>query len=264
MTYPGDDIVIDPPIEDTGGARILTLDIETSPNIAHVWGLFQQNVSLPQLQEMGQVIAFAAKWYGKDRILFHSDHHDGHAAMVAAAWRLLDEADVVVHYNGTKFDIPHLQREFVVAGLGPTSPFQQVDLLKVVRKRFRFPSNKLDHVSRELGLDGKVAHTGHDLWVKCMAGDAKAWSLMRRYNRQDVRLTEELYDRLRPWLTGHPNLGLWQDGEQVCPNCGSRDLQSRGLVRTRLTAYRRLYCTACGSWSRSSRREAGSTVREAL
>ena len=30
-------------------ARILIIDIETSPNLAYVWGLFDQTVSLSQL-----------------------------------------------------------------------------------------------------------------------------------------------------------------------------------------------------------------------
>lgn len=247
-----------------GDARILTLDIETSPNVAHVWGLFNQNVSLSQLRETGQVICFAAKWYGQDKVLYYSDHHHGHADMVAAAWTLLDQADIVVHYNGTKFDIPHLLREFVQAGARPPSPFQQVDLLKVVRKQFRFPSNKLDHVSRALGLEGKVSHTGHDLWVKCMAGDEKAWNVMRRYNKQDVRLTEQLYDRLRPWLTNHPSLGLFTGESQSCPKCGSSALQRRGQARTKLTTYTRYQCQDCGSWSRSSARDGAVTVQEAL
>jgi len=31
--------------------QILLLDIETAPNTAHVWGLWNQNVSLNQLME---------------------------------------------------------------------------------------------------------------------------------------------------------------------------------------------------------------------
>jgi hypothetical protein len=96
--------------------KLLTLDIETSPNLAYVWALFDQNVGLNQLVEVGSVICFAAKWYGEKKIHYHSDHHDGHEAMVAAAWNLIDEADAVIHYNGKAFDIKHLNREFVLAG----------------------------------------------------------------------------------------------------------------------------------------------------
>ena len=167
---------------ETNKPRILITDIETSPNLAHVWGLWQQNVSLSQLMDTTSMISFAAKWYGERNVEFYSDHHDGHAKMVKQAHRLLDEADIVVTYNGVTFDIKHFQREFILAGMNPPSPFRNVDLLKVVKSQFRFPSNKLQHVSDQLGIGQKTPHTGHELWVKCMAGDVKAWALMKKYN----------------------------------------------------------------------------------
>ncbi|NIV35232.1 MAG: hypothetical protein GWN58_38990, partial [Anaerolineae bacterium] len=48
--------------------------------------------------------------------------------MLEGAWELLDEADAVVHYNGKKFDIPTLNREFVKYGFTPPSPYKQIDL----------------------------------------------------------------------------------------------------------------------------------------
>jgi hypothetical protein len=33
-----------------------------------------------------------------------------------------------------------------------------------------------------------------------MADDPKAWALMGRYNRQDVKLLEKLYVALLPWI----------------------------------------------------------------
>src|SRR5450759_3278074 len=82
------------------GPRLLTLDLETSPNIAHVWGLWKNNVSLNQLIQSTNVISFAAKWHGDKRVLFRSDHHDGHEVMIQKAHGLLGEADAVIHYNG--------------------------------------------------------------------------------------------------------------------------------------------------------------------
>lgn len=230
--------------------KLLTLDLETSPNVAHVWGLFKQTVSLSQLRETSSVIAFASKWYDKSTVDFRSDFHDGHDEMILRAHHLLDECDAVVHYNGKRFDIPSIQREFVLAGLNPPSPFQQIDLLNVVRQQFRFTSNKLDHVSQQLGLGAKTAHTGHDLWVRCMGGDPKAWALMRKYNKQDVVLTEKLYDKLRPWITQHPHHGLFNGEENVCANCGSRNLQRRGFQPTMVSMFQRYQCQGCGRWSR--------------
>jgi DNA polymerase elongation subunit (family B) len=238
--------------------RVLTLDIETSPNLAHVWSLWKQNVSLSQLQESGEVIAFAAKWHGEKDVEFYSNFTVGHEAMVREAHRLLSAADVVVHYNGTSFDIPHLNREFLSLGLPPPRPYKQVDLLKVARDQFKFVSNKLDYVSQYVGLKGKVSHEGHMLWVKCMAGDPKAWATMEKYNKYDVVLTEKLYDILLPWIKGHPHPALYDETvEPTCQRCGSTDLIKQGFAYTTLAAYQQWQCKKCGSWSRSARREFG-------
>lgn len=241
--------------------RILIIDIETSPNIADVWGLFNQNISLSQLRESTRMICFAAKWYGKPKVYFYSEFHNGRDEMIQAAHELLDEADVLMYYNGDKFDLPHLNREFLLAGLPPPSPCNSIDLLKTARKKFRFPSNKLAYVSTALGLEGKVSHEGHQLWVKCLAGDAKAWARMRKYNKRDVTLLEELYDRLLPWIPGHPHAGLSGDRPESCPKCGSDKLKRQGHTYTQLGKYQRYRCDNCGTWSRSTRRVVGSEFR---
>jgi hypothetical protein len=166
-------------------------------------------------------------------------------------WALLDEADAVVHYNGTDFDVPHLNREFVQAGMKPPSPFKEVDLLKVARKRFSFPSNKLEYVSRALGIGQKVKHTGFELWLDCMKGDERAWKLMERYNKQDVTLLENLYNRLLPWIQSHPNVALYDDSEKMgCTNCGGTSLRREGWAYTQTQMYRRYQCKSCGAWMR--------------
>lgn len=210
---------------------------------------------MPQLLESGEVICFAAKWTDEEETQFFSTFHNGKEEMVQAAHKLLDEADAVIHFNGQRFDIPHLNREFVEAGMTPPSPYAQIDLLKVVKKQFRFPSNKLDYVSQALGLSGKVHHTGHQLWVDCMAGSYPAWELMKEYNIGDVVLTEQLYDKLLPWIPSHPNPGLYDGAEEdCCPNCGSTDLRKEGKAYTASSVFQRYSCNPCGRWSRGNKR----------
>jgi DNA polymerase elongation subunit (family B)/DNA-directed RNA polymerase subunit RPC12/RpoP len=233
--------------------RILALDIETRPNLAYVWGLWDQNVNLEALVEHQQMICFVAKWIGKRGTEFRSTFHDGQETMIRRAWEMLDEADAVVHYNGRRFDVPHLNREFLRLDLTPPSPYKQIDLLQTAKREFKFASNKLAHVSKQLGLEGKVQHEGYGLWLKCMAGDEKAWKTMRKYNVRDVVLLEELYLKLRPWVRTHPSLAAFA-GKDVCPACGSERLQSRGYAFTSVSKYRRLQCTDCGKWSRETKR----------
>lgn len=185
--------------------------------------------------------------------MYSSKHYHPHKAMLQSLWDLLDASDVVVHFNGNKFDIPVINREFLRYGFKPPSPFKQVDLYQVAKTKFRFASNKLDYICQYLGL-GKKNQTNFQLWVDCMNGDAKAWAKMEKYNKQDVVLLEKLYERFKPWITNHPNVGAYL-GKHVCPNCGSEHLQRRGTAVTTTRQYQRFVCKDCGHWSRSVRAE---------
>lgn len=231
--------------------KTLILDIETSPNVVDVWGLWQQNVGLNQIHEVTRMLCLAAKWHGEKKTMFFSEWTDGKEGMIQAVWDLLDQADAVVSYNGDRFDIQHLNREFVQAGMGPPSPFKSIDIVKSVKRRFRFPSNKLQYVSVAIGFEGKLQHSGHSLWTGVIKGDPKARKTMQRYNVQDVVLLEKVHDKLLPWLVSYPNVNLYQAAEG-CPKCGSQKLQKRGTSVTLGRVYQRLFCTSCGAWSRSA------------
>jgi len=246
-------------VQETDEFRILIVDIETRPSLAYIWRVWQENIGVDQLIEATDMISWAAKWVGRDGVKFSSVYHDGKKKMVQNIWKLMDEADAVLHFNGRKFDIPHLQREFLQAGLTPPSPYRQIDLIDTVRKQFRFTSNRLAHVSKELGLEGKVEHEGFPLWVKCMNGDDDAWTRMREYNIQDVLLLEDLYKMMLPWIASHPSIAAWS-ADDVCPKCGSGDRQKRGFAFTQSGKFQKFCCNACGSWSRSNKRVGGTTV----
>jgi len=234
--------------------KILILDIETRPSVAYTWDLYEPHIGIDQVIEPGGTLCFAAKWYGERTMHFHSDHHDGHDQMLERAHELMSEADAIVHFNGTSFDVKHLHAEFVRAGFTPPAPHKNIDLLSVVRRNFRFNSNKLDFVARQLGVGQKLKHTGFSLWKECLAGDEKAWRLMRRYNQQDVVLTEKVYQKLLPWITTHPNQNLYVDSAtEGCPKCGSGRLEKRGFSATLTGKYQRYMCLDCGGWSRGKK-----------
>lgn len=228
--------------------KILHCDIETAPNKVYTWGLYNQNVGLDQIVEPGYTLCWAAKWHNDPNVMFSSINKDGEKKMAKKVYALLEEADVVVHYNGEKFDMPTLNKEFVKFGLAPPSGYQQVDLLKVARNRFRFASNKLDFVAQYLGIGKKVAHKGMSLWNEVMKGDAEAWKTMEKYNIQDVQLLEDLYMKLLPWINNHPNYNLYTEEERpVCTNCGSHHVVKAGVEALKTQSYQRYRCKDCGT-----------------
>lgn len=235
--------------------RVLTLDIENYAAVARVWGLWDVNVGLSQLEKPSRTFGVAYKWYDEKEAHFVSEFDSTPEEMFAKVHALLCEADIVLHFNGTSFDIPHLNKHFALLGMKPPSPYKQVDLLRVVRKQFKFMSNKLDHVADQLGLGRKTSHQGFELWTKCEQGDKKAQALMTKYAKQDVLLTEKLYNRLLPWIQNHPHLGMWIGSEWVCSNCG-KDIDPEkptGTAHTFNQQYNSFQCSDCGHWLRSSR-----------
>ena len=235
--------------------KLLFLDIETAPNSAFVWGLWNQNIGINQMIDSSKVLCWAAKWKDDKKVIYSGIDTDDHDAMIAKMHLLMDEADIVCTYNGNRFDIPTLHKEFVILGLPPPAPSKSLDLFKIIRKTFKFPSNKLDYVAQKLGLGSKVKHEGFELWIKCMNNDPTAWKKMQKYNKQDVVLLEKLYERILPWLSGHINTNLYNGTGDACPSCGSHHVQRRGYSVALTGKYQRFQCVSCGSWFKSTKAE---------
>lgn len=233
--------------------RVLELDIETAPNVAYVWRLFNDYISTDQLVADGYTLCVSAKWKGKPKVHFFSLWTHGRRGMLKGIRKMMDEADVIVHYNGVRFDIPTLNKEFILEGMSPPSPVRQVDLYPVVKRQFKFISNKLDYVCQRLGLGTKVKHKGMELWKLCMAGDARARAVMQKYNIRDVVLLEKLYLKLLPWIPNHPNYTLYTKKPRACPRCGDKRIQSRGEWAGATMRYKRFQCTGCEGWLRGER-----------
>jgi DNA polymerase elongation subunit (family B) len=232
--------------------RILMLDIERSPNIAYVWGLFKENIPLARIIDTSNLLCYAAKWYGEDKIYYDSIYKTSTKKLLVGLHKLIDTADAVVHYNGTEFDMPVINTAFVQYGITPPAPYKNIDLLQVVRKQFKFTSNKMDFVSDYLGT-GRKKETTFDLWIGCMNNDQKSWEIMEDYNIEDVLILERLYVKLLPWIKGHPNHGLYSTDGLICPTCGSKNFQKRGFAFTTTGRYQKYCCTDCGSWFRDKK-----------
>lgn len=219
--------------------------------------MYEQNV-IDFVQEW-HLLSFAYKWKGNKKVTVKAlpDYEEyqkdktNDLSLVKDLWELFHQADILVAHNGDQFDMKKANARFLYHGLGVPSHYRTVDTLKVARKQFKLNSNKLDDIAKLLKLDGKLKHQGKDLWLQCLDGDQKAWNVMKAYNKQDVLVLEQIYNKLLPWVDNHPNYFVWH-GEVCCTNCGSLDIISHGFRYAQGTKYRRLQCTDCGSWSKQS------------
>lgn len=236
--------------------KILVLDIETKPAQVYTWGMFNQSFGPSQVIDWGGVLCFAAQWHGEAEIRFWAEWR-GKERMIRAAHRLLNEADAVVGWNSARFDVRWLQAEFQRAGMARPSPYVNVDLMRSQKRDAFMLSNKLESRRRWLGLDGKVSTGGFELWRGVMEGDRESRRLMQEYNRADVAITAEEFERMRSggWVRGLPNHAI--DGGHVCPSCGSGKLQARGWAQSKTRRYKRYQCRECGAWSQATNSEPG-------
>lgn len=254
--------------------KILVWDIETSPHKAWSFGTRNVNIRPDQIIEPTRMICWAAKWVGDKRIHFRSEYHHTTEDMVGTLFELLDEADATVTYNGDHFDIPHAQREFRQLHLGIPSPFISIDMYKVIRKREKWASHQMGYIAQEQGLQQKLSHNGFEMWREAM-GDfgldrqRKAWALMRRYNKQDLAPTEDLFIEYLPVIPNLPAAGLWTPEHAdhpdslppICPNplCQSTHVTRQGYRRTKTRRYPQYQCQSCGKWFSKNRSELGVT-----
>jgi hypothetical protein len=234
--------------------RILFFDIEVSPTIAAVWSPYEANAIW--VEQYSQVLCWSAKWQGGKHLTKAQCDMEGYVpgvlndlALITELHTMMCSADVLVAHNGDSFDVKVMKAMFIRNGLPPTPPVKSIDTKKGAKGEFRFFSNRLDSIGDELGIGRKVSTGGFDLWRDCMKGDAKAWNRMKRYNKGDVTLLENTYNKLMPWMQRHPNIGLFMGLSDACRNCGGTDLQKRGFRYTATGHNPRYKCNNCGCYS---------------
>lgn len=240
--------------------RILHMDIERSPVIATIWGLWGVNVGIDQLIGDSEILCCAMSWEGEKEVHFVSKWKNGRRNMLRAIHKKMTEADAIVTYNGDAFDLKVLNMEFAKFNIGPPAPYKSIDLLKTVRKRFKLTSNKLDYALRYFKLGNKLKTPGHKMWLDVMDGKKEAQDMMEKYNRHDVTEMKKLFTFLQGWgIVNMPNRAVYER-ERVCPECGGNHFQRRGTRVVNLLTYPRYRCYSkkangevCGHWFRGTK-----------
>jgi len=253
--------------------KILIFDIETAPILAHVWGLWDNDVALNQIQSDWHVMSWAAKWLDDSpkKVMYEDQRHckdmQDDSGILESIWHLLDEADAVITQNGIRFDRKKLNARFALNGFPPPSSYKHIDTLQIAKKHFAFTSNRLAYLTDNLcvkykKLDhGKFA--GFKMWSECMKGNMKAWKEMEKYNRYDVLSLEEVYKQLMPW-DNTLNFNLYHDKDMYICSCGSKDFRNSGYFYNTTGKFQRYTCNRCGAETRDSKNLFSKEKKKAL
>lgn len=236
--------------------KILVIDIESSPLVAYVWGLKDQNIGLNQIKEDWKLMAVGAKWLGDPELMYRDLSKHSEISIINFAWKLLNKADIVITQYGTGFDAPRLNAKFISKGMRPPDPYRHLDTYRIVSRVAQFTSNKLEYLTDKLCVKyKKLSHSkfpGFSLWRECLDGNAEAWKEMQKYNLHDVLSTEELYMKVRAWTPESMPDAFLTNGNRKCRVCGGT-INSKGLVSTNKGKWQLLRCKSCKATQRGEK-----------
>lgn len=233
--------------------KILTIDIESAPISAAVWGMWKNNVNVNQIQRDWFMLSFGAKWYGSDEIIYLDQRDakdiENDYPLLELLYKLLDEADFVVGHNVVRFDVKKINTRLILNGLPKPSPYRTIDTLDIAKRIFGFPTNKLEYLTEVLTPDTiKSKHLnfpGYELWAECLKGNRKAFEEMEEYNIQDIISTENLFTVLAPWDNKLPNLDLYD-----IDDFNEKDWEKDGYAYTNLSKFQRYRNKHTGQYKR--------------
>jgi hypothetical protein len=233
--------------------RILVTDIETKLIPLLAFGIRDQYIDLKAIVDIKDsarlIHCIGYKWLGERKTVVLSEWEHGYEGMIRGIRDLLDEADAVVGFNHVNFDMKKMRGQFALLGIDYPQPPTNIDIFKTVRQ-MGFPSSKLDYIAQAFGIGSKVKHPGFEMWRDCLSGCPKAQRKMAKYCAGDVRLTEQVYNRLLPYLDNYPHL---RDRNGFsCAKCGG-NMTSQGWKRTKHYRVQSLKCTSCGGWDQGKR-----------
>lgn len=232
--------------------RILLLDFETSPAKGYFFGpIWETNII--EVIEYEQILSVAWKWHGEQKVkVIGQDDFNGYKKgklndkeLVTFFADIFEKADIVVAHNGDKFDLTVFNTRLLAHGLNPIQPSKSFDTKKISKSKFHLPSNKLDDIADFLKIEGKFSHSGKSMWFGCEAGNEEDWKLMKKYNKQDVEVLSQVFDKIIPFVKFTNQFTR----DITCPNpaCQSNHLTKHSKVMVKGGWKQRYRCQDCGS-----------------
>jgi len=241
--------------------KIVLLDIETLPLIAATFSLYPESINHDNIISDWSVICVCWKYLDKPTIYSSSILDDPKAfkedvnndfVVISKVREILQDADVVIGHNVKKFDLKKFNARLIYHGLDPLpSGILVLDTLTEVRKVAAFTSNRLDYLSKHLIGDGKI-ETSKGLWLRVLKGEKQAVKDMTAYCKNDVKILEDVYLKLRPYMKSHYHTGVLhgEDKQHSCPKCGSIDLKN-SKIRFSSAGIKKIQkqCNTCHAYS---------------
>ena len=169
--------------------RIVTFDLEMS------------NLSA----NFGMILCGGFKTYGKKKITIHRIEQSPNykeepwddswlAEQIAGE---LEDADILVSYNGRRFDLPFLNARLVRFGKKPIIGKKHIDLFFTSKFQLKLSNWSLDALAKHLQLNVQKTRMEGEQWTKAMTGDAEALQYIIDHCILDVKVLEQVFDKVK-------------------------------------------------------------------
>lgn len=234
---------------------ILYFDIETSPCLAAVFQTGNQYINEASIIEHSKIISISYMFSGdKGAKTLTWDRRKNDKSMLKKFSKLIEKADVIIGHNGKRFDWTTVNARTAYHNLPPLPIIFIEDTLKQAQRSFRLPSHRLNYLCRYFGLGEKEEVGDIRTWIDITwKNDKKQLERMCHYNRKDVVLLKELYERIRPYVQGTLNKSVFKGDPECCTQCGKKDLIKRGYLYTKVGKYQIFRCKNCGKYMTSGK-----------
>lgn len=223
---------------DNKDVNILFWDLESSLMEGYFFRIWQENIPIRRVKKHSHLLT--ASWAFNDedvqgvRLSPEDVKTSNDFDIVVKMIEAINKADLIVTFNGKKFDVKLLNTRALYWGLPPITVKKHIDLMEQAKRKFKFPSNSMQNISMYLGEGGKLETSGSNLWERCAETDnyeecEKALIEMLTYNKQDINATRDLFKRFQGWMSNTPNIGtIANDKSGVktlrCVHCGCDDV----------------------------------------
>jgi len=234
--------------------KIFVTDIETSTILTEVFDSGKQYVGKQNILESWYMICWAGMWLDSgevfgDTVTSKEAQNRDDSRISESLYKYVDEADILITYNGKGFDVPRMYRRFKENGLNKPSYFNHIDLYPTIRNQFDYESNAMDFVASRLELVRKIQNSGWTFWQAASRGDEQTLEEMFTYCKGDIPPLQELYYEFRTWIPNHPAIFMYDldTDEPQCRYCGSTEITtiSDRLIPVGLNLYKQYRCNEC-------------------
>lgn len=121
--------------------------------------------------------------------------------LVRAVKEMVEKHDIIVTWNGKRFDMPFLTTRLIDCGADSLEQVMHLDLLYTARFKLKLGSNALDNVLSFLEHKSQKTSVDPRVWRMAQFGDTESMNYIVEHCELDVLELEKVFNKFKPYIT---------------------------------------------------------------